>query len=268
MIGVPTSEATRIACEREGIRLATLDELPELDLTIDGADECDGQLRLIKGGGAALLREKIVAVASRRMVVIADAAKRVETLGAFPCRSRSTSSAWARPGARSRRRWPRAAARASGSPVAGRRGRAPPHRWRPCPPRRASGPHPRSGRPLGPALGGARRGRARSVPRHRRHRLPRRGLRHAGRRHRPRSFVILPAAPVRRPFRSFFRMLPRLAVLAGLLLAMGAPQAALAQAAKPRRPLRSRPPNPAPPRRKPRRSPRSPPPISPSPAKS
>ncbi|WP_232629715.1 ribose-5-phosphate isomerase RpiA [Methylobacterium sp. Leaf118] len=84
IVGVPTSEATRIACEREGIRLATLDELPELDLTIDGTDEVDGQLRLIKGGGAALLREKIVAMASRRMVVIADAAKRVETLGAFP----------------------------------------------------------------------------------------------------------------------------------------------------------------------------------------
>lgn len=84
VIGVPTSEATRIACEREGIRLATLDELPELDLTIDGADEVDGNLRLIKGGGAALLREKIVAMASRRMVVIADAAKRVDTLGAFP----------------------------------------------------------------------------------------------------------------------------------------------------------------------------------------
>ena len=84
VVGVPTSEATRIACEREGIRLTTLDAMPELDLTIDGADEVDGSLRLIKGGGAALLREKIVAMASRRMVVIADAAKRVETLGAFP----------------------------------------------------------------------------------------------------------------------------------------------------------------------------------------
>jgi ribose 5-phosphate isomerase A len=82
--GVPTSEATRIACEREGIPLATLEDLPELDLTIDGADEVDGSLRLIKGGGAALLREKIVAVASHRMVVIADASKHVETLGAFP----------------------------------------------------------------------------------------------------------------------------------------------------------------------------------------
>ncbi len=84
VVGVPTSEATHAAATRAGIRLATLEELPELDLTIDGADEVDAQLRLIKGGGAALLREKIVACASRRMVVIADAAKRVETLGAFP----------------------------------------------------------------------------------------------------------------------------------------------------------------------------------------
>ncbi len=84
VVGVPTSEATRIQAEAEGIRLATLDEMPQLDLTIDGADEVDGQLRLIKGGGAALLREKIVAFASTRMVVIADAAKRVATLGAFP----------------------------------------------------------------------------------------------------------------------------------------------------------------------------------------
>ncbi len=84
VVGVPTSEATRVAAEAAGIRLATLEELPELDLTVDGADEIDGAMRLIKGGGAALLREKIVAFASRRMVVIADAAKYVETLGAFP----------------------------------------------------------------------------------------------------------------------------------------------------------------------------------------
>ena len=84
VVGVPTSEATRAGATRAGIRLATLEDLPELDLTIDGADEVDGSLRLIKGGGAALLREKIVACASRRMVVIADAAKRVATLGAFP----------------------------------------------------------------------------------------------------------------------------------------------------------------------------------------
>lgn len=84
IVGVPTSEATRAQAESLGIRLATLDEQPELDLTIDGADEVDDRLRLIKGGGAALLREKIVACASRRMVVIADAAKRVSRLGAFP----------------------------------------------------------------------------------------------------------------------------------------------------------------------------------------
>ena len=81
---VPTSEATRAQAERLGLRLATLDEEPELDLTVDGADEFDGALRLIKGGGGALLREKIVASASKRMVVIADESKRVVTLGAFP----------------------------------------------------------------------------------------------------------------------------------------------------------------------------------------
>jgi len=84
VVGVPTSEATRIAAEAAGIRLATLEEMPDLDLTVDGADEIDARMRLIKGGGAALLREKIVAFASRRMVVIADAAKRVGMLGAFP----------------------------------------------------------------------------------------------------------------------------------------------------------------------------------------
>jgi len=84
VIGVPTSEATRLAAEAEGIRLTTLEECPDLDLTVDGADELDDALRLIKGGGGALLREKIVAHASRRMVVIADASKRVGRLGAFP----------------------------------------------------------------------------------------------------------------------------------------------------------------------------------------
>lgn len=84
IVAVPTSEATRRQALDLGIRLTDLDASPDLDLTIDGADELDGQLRLIKGGGGALLREKIVAAASRRMVVIADASKRVETLGAFP----------------------------------------------------------------------------------------------------------------------------------------------------------------------------------------
>lgn len=81
---VPTSEATRRQAERLGITLSTLDETPELDLTVDGADEFDPQLRLIKGGGGALLREKIVAFASRRMIVITDATKKVATLGRFP----------------------------------------------------------------------------------------------------------------------------------------------------------------------------------------
>ncbi len=84
VVGVPTSEATRVQAEREGIPLATLDDVSELDLTVDGADEIDGELRLIKGGGGAHLREKIVAAASRRMIVIADASKRVERLGRYP----------------------------------------------------------------------------------------------------------------------------------------------------------------------------------------
>jgi ribose 5-phosphate isomerase A len=84
VIAVPTSEATRAQAEALGIPLTTLDETPQLDLTIDGADEVDGALRLIKGGGGALLREKIVAAASGRMAVIADSSKKVEVLGAFP----------------------------------------------------------------------------------------------------------------------------------------------------------------------------------------
>ena len=84
IIAVPTSEATSAQARALGVPLATLDECPELDLTIDGADEVDGALRLIKGGGGALLREKIVAAASKRMIVIADASKYVERLGAFP----------------------------------------------------------------------------------------------------------------------------------------------------------------------------------------
>ncbi|MBW9090245.1 ribose-5-phosphate isomerase RpiA [Rhizobium wenxiniae] len=82
--GVPTSERTARLCLELGISLKSLDELPELDLTIDGADELDGNLTLIKGGGGALLREKIVAAASERVIVIADESKVVETLGAFP----------------------------------------------------------------------------------------------------------------------------------------------------------------------------------------
>ncbi len=84
IIGVPTSERTAKLAEELGIKLSNLDDTPHLDLTVDGADELDDRLRLIKGGGGALLREKIVATSSDRMIVIADASKRVETLGAFP----------------------------------------------------------------------------------------------------------------------------------------------------------------------------------------
>jgi ribose 5-phosphate isomerase A len=82
--GVPTSEATRRLAADEGIPLATVDEVDHLDLAIDGTDEADHELRLIKGGGGALLREKVVARLARRFVVIADASKLVEKLGAFP----------------------------------------------------------------------------------------------------------------------------------------------------------------------------------------
>jgi ribose 5-phosphate isomerase A len=82
--GVPTSERTARLAMAEGVPLTTLDADPVLDLTIDGADEIDPALRLIKGGGGALLREKIVASASRRMIVVADAGKLVAVLGAFP----------------------------------------------------------------------------------------------------------------------------------------------------------------------------------------
>src|SRR6476660_6184714 len=84
VIAVPTSEATRAQAEQCGIPLTTLDQVPELDLTIDGADEIAPDLTLIKGGGGALLREKIVAAASVRMVVIADETKWVSILGSFP----------------------------------------------------------------------------------------------------------------------------------------------------------------------------------------
>jgi ribose 5-phosphate isomerase A len=84
VIAVPTSEATRAQAARLGIALATLDDLPELDLTVDGADEIAPDLTLIKGGGGALLREKIVAAASARMIVIADESKFVDVLGRFP----------------------------------------------------------------------------------------------------------------------------------------------------------------------------------------
>ena len=82
--GVPTSVQTAQLAESVGIPLPNPAEVRGIDLTIDGADELDGALRLIKGGGGALLREKIVAANSDRMIVIADASKKVGTLGAFP----------------------------------------------------------------------------------------------------------------------------------------------------------------------------------------
>ena len=84
IVAVPTSEATRTQAAAAGIALTTLDETPELDLTVDGADEIAPDLTLIKGGGGALLREKIVAAASAQLVVIADEFKWVSMLGRFP----------------------------------------------------------------------------------------------------------------------------------------------------------------------------------------
>jgi ribose 5-phosphate isomerase A len=83
VVAVPTSEVTFADAKRCGIPLTTLDETPELDLTVDGADEIGPDLCLIKGGGGALLREKIVAAASARMIVIADQSKYVSALGQF-----------------------------------------------------------------------------------------------------------------------------------------------------------------------------------------
>jgi ribose 5-phosphate isomerase A len=82
--GVPTSEATANLARELGIPLAALDDVKSIDLTVDGADEVGPGLSLIKGGGAALLREKLVWEASKRCVVIADAAKKVDHLGKFP----------------------------------------------------------------------------------------------------------------------------------------------------------------------------------------
>ena len=84
VIGVPTSARTAELARAVGITITSLDDAKWLDLTIDGADEFDGNLALIKGGGAALLQEKIVATASDQMIVIADAAKEVAQLGAYP----------------------------------------------------------------------------------------------------------------------------------------------------------------------------------------
>jgi ribose 5-phosphate isomerase A len=82
--GIPTGVETKDLAASLGIPLTTLDEIQQIDVTIDGADEVDPRLRLIKGGGGALLREKIVASASRKYVIIADSSKQVKVLGKFP----------------------------------------------------------------------------------------------------------------------------------------------------------------------------------------
>jgi len=82
--GIPTSDATKILAEKEGIPLIDFSETMFIDLTIDGADEIDANLNMIKGGGAALLREKIVASASREEIIIVSVSKLVQQLGAFP----------------------------------------------------------------------------------------------------------------------------------------------------------------------------------------
>lgn len=82
--GIPTSVQSKELAESLAIPLATLDECQEIAVTVDGADEVDPQLRLIKGGGGALLREKIVASATRQLIIVADGSKQVAKLGKFP----------------------------------------------------------------------------------------------------------------------------------------------------------------------------------------
>ncbi len=84
IVGIPTSNATAGLAKKVGVPLTTLDEHPEINITLDGADEIDPHLNLIKGGGGALLREKVVASASKKMVVISDSSKLVPVLGRFP----------------------------------------------------------------------------------------------------------------------------------------------------------------------------------------
>ncbi len=93
--GVPTSEATRQHAERVGVEIIEPDETTEIDLAVDGADEADPALNLIKGGGAALLREKIIAHAAKKFIVIADNTKRVAALGAFPLPVEISPYSWA-----------------------------------------------------------------------------------------------------------------------------------------------------------------------------
>ncbi|AIQ41223.1 ribose 5-phosphate isomerase [Paenibacillus sp. FSL R5-0912] len=91
---VATSQASEDQARELGIPLVAFGEVDSLDLTIDGADELDGALQLIKGGGGALLREKIVAMGSTRMIVVADESKAVTTLGKFPLPVEIVPFAW------------------------------------------------------------------------------------------------------------------------------------------------------------------------------
>ena len=92
--GIPTSEQSRIQAEREGIPLMDFAETTGIDLTIDGADEIDPAFNLIKGGGGALLREKLVATASRREIIVADESKLKNRLGGFPLPVEVTPFGW------------------------------------------------------------------------------------------------------------------------------------------------------------------------------
>jgi len=82
--GIPTSVRSKELAASLGIPLTTLNDYQQIDVTIDGADEFDPELRLIKGGGGALLREKIIASASKKVVIVADSSKQVQVLGKFP----------------------------------------------------------------------------------------------------------------------------------------------------------------------------------------
>ena len=169
VVGVPTSEATRAQAAQCGIALTTLDEIDRLDITVDGADEVDPALDLIKGGGGALLREKIVAAASDRMIVIADDTKWVDALGRFPLPVEvipfglgATRRAMATGVCGSRR------FRANGGP----QGQGRPcfcHRWRPLDHRRSFGADRRSAASRPPAERDPGRGRARAFRRPRQH---------------------------------------------------------------------------------------------------
>ena len=167
---VPTSEATRLQAAQCGIPLTTLDEIDRLDLTVDGADEIDHALNLIKGGGGALLREKIVAAASDRMIVIADEIQMGRGARPLSVAGRG-DSVWAfgnatrhRQGVCGNRQF-----RANGGPAGQGRSRFC-HRWRPLDCRRPSRANYGCSAPGGIADLDTRRCRAWTIHRPRRHR--------------------------------------------------------------------------------------------------